>query len=257
MYAFSPSLRAAWAELFSFLFQSLNRSASPSFDIRYSNTLDDFHDPNLCLGHICGYPFQRDFLDTHEVIAVPEFAIDGCTGLHYSSWVVARAGDLRHALEDFKDSIAAINSPDSNSGMNAFRHTLSGIAPGPRFFREVKLSGSHLNSLALIRSRNADIAAIDAITFDLAQRLHLFDPSNFKILTQTRSAPGLPFIAHRKHGLDAAVITSALNSGLSRRAEHSAATLPIQRFSMASSDLYCQIKELEEAALRRGYPKLR
>lgn len=253
MYAFSPTLRDAWQQVFMPLRQS---RSLPTLDIRYNNTATDFQHSSLYLGHTCGYTFWNAFRKTHEVITVPEFAIDGCLGMNYSSWIVARASDPRESLEDFRHGIAVINAHDSNSGMNVFRNEVSRVATGPRFFRETKVSGSHLNSMSMIRDRIGDIAAIDAVTFELANRLDEVDTSDFKILLQTQHMPGLPFIAHRQSGIDARLIQSALNEGLSSLPRESSSVLPIQQFSSVETEQYRRIMELEEAAIQLGYPEL-
>ncbi len=256
MYAFSPALRNAWQQVFMPLHKSLSLPAGRTLDIRYNNTATDFQNPGLYLGHACGYPLWHDFQETHEVITVPEFVIDGCSGTHYSSWILARANDPRESLEDFRQSIAIINVRDSNSGMNAFRSEVSRVATGPRFFREVKVSGSHLNSMSMVRDRIGDITAIDAITFGLANRLGEINASDFKTLLQTQHTPGLPFIAHRQSMLDAELINSALNEGLANLSQESSTILPIRQFSSADTDQYRRIMELETAAVQLGYPEL-
>jgi len=256
MYAFSATLRNAWQALFGYLYRSLSLPASTAFDIRFDNAANDLHNPNLYLGHTCGYPFWKGFFKTHEVITVPEFSIAGCSGADYSSWIVVRASDSRKSLGDFRDSIAVVNCHDSNSGMNVFRHEVSRVAAGACFFREVKISGSHLNSLSMIQNGIADIAAIDAITFGLAKRSGQIDSSMFKILLQTRSTPGLPFIAHRQSSLDAKHIASTLNEGLAHLSQEGFAQLPIRQFSSVEGEQYHQIMELEEAAIHLGYPEL-
>ncbi len=84
MYAFSPALRDVWQQVFMPLCQSLSLPTSGTLDIRYSSTATDFQNSSLYLGHACEYSLWNDFLKTHEAITVPEFAIDGCSGIHYS-----------------------------------------------------------------------------------------------------------------------------------------------------------------------------
>ncbi len=256
MYAFSTALQNVWKDLFKSLYQLGAQSPGRTFDIRYQSTKNDFRISDLYLGHTCGYPFWHDFLSTHEVITVPEFAVDGCSGLNYSSWIMARANDSRGTLEDFRNSVAIINCSDSNSGMNVFRHEVSRIASGSRFFRDVKISGSHLKSMLMIRDKIGDIAAIDAVSFGLAKHLGEIDPSEYKILLQTQSTPGLPFIAHRQHELDAQLITAALNEGLANLPKESSELLPIRQFSCIDSGIYHRIMELEDIATKLGYPEI-
>ncbi|MCY4218570.1 MAG: PhnD/SsuA/transferrin family substrate-binding protein [Gammaproteobacteria bacterium] len=256
MYTFSPALRNSWQQVLMPLSQSLSLPAVGTLEIRYSSTAADFQKSNLYIGHTCGYPFWKDFLKTHQVITVPEFTIEGCSGIDYSSWIVARASDPRESLEEFENARAIVNTHDSNSGMNVFRYEVSRVATGPRFFCEVKRSGSHLNSLAMIRAGTGDIAAIDAITFGLADHLHLINTSDFKILQQTQHSPGLPFIAHHQSRIDIKRVKSILNKGLTNLPQECSTILPIRKFSYVDATEYSRILELEQAAIEFGYPEL-
>lgn len=256
MYAFSPTLEGAWGTLLGSLHRHLGPPAIDPFEIQYHDDTRASQDKRLYLGQTCGYPYRIRYMETHEIISVPEFDVQGCAGIFYSSWLVVRADDPRMSLEDFRGSTAVVNNFDSNSGMNVFRHAVSRIAHGSAFFSEVKSSGSHLASLRMVRRHEGDIASIDAVTYGLATELGLVDPSDFRILAQTESTPGLPFIASRKLRLDPETVTTALNAALKRLPPGPAALLRIRRFSTADSGIYRKISDLEQAAVRAGYPHL-
>ena len=256
MYAFSPVLENAWGMLLGSLHRHLEPPAIDPFEIRYRDDTQAFHDKRLYLGQTCGYPYRVRYMKTHEIISVPEFDVEGCAGLFYSSWLVARADDSRMSLEDFRSGTAVVNNFDSNSGMNVFRHAVSRIAHGSAFFSEVRSSGSHLASLRMVRHHEGDFASIDAVTYGLATELGLVDPSDFRILAQTEATPGLPFIASRRLRLDPETITAALNAALECLRPAPVALLRIRRFSTVDSGVYRKISDLEQAAVRAGYPHL-
>ena len=58
------------------------------------------------------------------------------------------------------------------------------------------MSGSHRASAKLVSEGQADIAAIDAISFKLIKEYDNFS-SNLSIIAQTKSTPGLPIIAYK------------------------------------------------------------
>jgi ABC-type phosphate/phosphonate transport system substrate-binding protein len=150
-------------------------------------------EPGLLFAQTCGYPLMHGFAGRLIPIATPCYAVQGCSGPHYSSRIVARAGDERRRLADFAGAVAAINSEDSHSGFNMLRWR---VAQEPRrpFFARVLITGGHAASLDAIREGKADIAAVDCVTFALLSRYRPAAVSGIRVLEETASAPGLPFV---------------------------------------------------------------
>jgi ABC-type phosphate/phosphonate transport system substrate-binding protein len=98
------------------------------------------------------------------------------------------------AVESFRGSTAAINTPDSMSGMLALKVVVAPHAVDRRFFGRVLYTGSHANSLQAVRDGDADICAVDAVTAALLRRHR---PQLFKgmhEITRSPKVPGLPYI---------------------------------------------------------------
>ncbi len=70
--------------------------------------------------------------------------------------------DPRPSLEAFRRGVAAINGPDSNSGMNLFRATIARIAGGRPFFGAVLTTRLHRASLEAVADGRADLAVSTA-----------------------------------------------------------------------------------------------
>ena len=63
-----------------------------------------------------------------------------------------------------------------------------------RFFAEVKQSGSHVRSLEMIAANEADVAAIDCVTYALVERYRPGLLGAVRMLRPTEPAPAPPFV---------------------------------------------------------------
>lgn len=256
MYAFTPRLREAWTTLFQNLHKHLPAPFNTPASIAFDDSEDALLSPDLLLGHTCGYPFVTKLHRTHALVCVPEFDIEGCSGIHSSSWIVADSSHPGETLNDFLNSTATFNNRNSNSGMNVFRYEVSKIANGAPFFRQTLLSGSHLTSIQNIAQGHADIATIDAVTWHFAEVQNLFEMSKLKIIGQTTRTPALPFVKPDSIELDQSTLTQAVNSCLQALPQDIRSFLRIRRFSVVNAAGYESVRRLEEHAIDNHYPEL-
>lgn len=256
MYSFTPALQDAWRDLFRSLHRHLESDASETFEIRFDDP--DYGDcmQGHAVLHTCGYPYVSGLRDTHQLICVPEFDVPGTRDMQYASWFVVRSQDKRHSLEQFRDAVAVINGRQSNSGMNVFRHAISKIAGSERFFKGVLISGSHLRSVDLIRRGVADIAAIDAVTWDLAMRQEIVHSADLKTIGISEHTAGLPFVTETGGDFRPADLCAAFNACLGELAPRWADLLRIRTFTPVTPDQYDRIALLEQEACQAGYPQL-
>lgn len=98
-------------------------------------------------------------------MATPCYAAPGCSGATYRSRIVVRDGDRARTLPELRGRRAAVNERRSNSGMNMFRAALAPLAGRAAFFTSVIETGSHEASLRTVVESDADVAAIDAVSF--------------------------------------------------------------------------------------------
>jgi ABC-type phosphate/phosphonate transport system substrate-binding protein len=153
-----------------------------------------WRDPALILAQACGWPLVTTLRDAVQMVATPCYDLPGCDGPLYCSFVVVQANDPARSIADLRSSVAAINGWDSQSGMNALRAMVAPVAGGKSFFSEVRVSGAHRRSLAMVSDGDADIAAIDCVTHGL---LAIHDPghlSGTRVLCRTPMVPGLPLV---------------------------------------------------------------
>jgi ABC-type phosphate/phosphonate transport system substrate-binding protein len=213
-------------------------------------------DPQLLFAQTCGYPLMHSLSGKVQLIATPCYDLPGCQENLHCSWLVVRENDSRQTLVDFRGSVAALNSYDSNSGMNLFRHTVAPFSRDGRFFRRVLLSGAHVASLKMVAQGEADLACIDAVTFGYLQ---LHEPQRLqgvRILGATASSPALPLIGAfaTDNSLGQAVI-EAFNTCLTKEPQLSR-TLALKGFVSTSLEDYQSVLDYQRSAHELGYATL-
>jgi ABC-type phosphate/phosphonate transport system substrate-binding protein len=150
----------------------------------------------MLLSQACGYPLTHEFRGVLSYVATPHYAVDGCEGANYCSILLAREAK---PLRSFHGKHAAVNALDSMSGMLALK-----LLVHP--YTEV-LSGSHLASMALVRSGQADICAIDCVTLALARRYRPDAVEGLVEVGRSPLVPGLPLVTRAG---DVAVLRAVL-----------------------------------------------
>ena len=149
-------------------------------------------DDGLLLGQTCGLPLVQTLTSVEVVGAFDHRLPASPPGWYHSTIIVATDNDIT-AIADLRNARVAVNSADSQSGHAIWRHELSRRGLTGSFFSEVVVSGSHRDSVAAVASGRVDVAAVDAVSMQLAER---FEPaaSGVRILTRSEPTPGLPLI---------------------------------------------------------------
>lgn len=222
---------------------------------------DIWRDPKLLFGQACGYPLIADDSLALQVIALPIYDVPGSTNnaATHASVLVARANDGRRSLVDYRETRAAINDPQSNTGMNLFRATLAPIAETSVFFASVVQTGSHRASVAAIAAGDADIAAIDAVTYATLVRHEPGLTAPLEIVARSPASPTLPFVTSADTSVETiAALRLALQQVLTDpRLTDDRAMLGLAAIVIADADALAPIRALEQTAVRFGYPDLR
>ncbi len=224
-------------------------------DLAWPADLDThWRGPDLLLSQTCGYPFASALKSEVQLVGTPRYAAEGCEGARYSSLVVVRAGDEAKILADLRGHRAAINMVGSHSGWNALRAMVAPLARAGRFFASVQETGSHHGSMRAVASGEADVAAIDCVTFALARRNRPELIAPLRILARSAAAPGLPFITSRcTPPEDLARLRAALTSACAGGSAHE---VLIRGFDVLEPHAYDEILAVEAEATVLGYPVL-
>jgi ABC-type phosphate/phosphonate transport system substrate-binding protein len=212
--------------------------------------------PDLLFSQTCGYPYVSQLRELVQLVATPCYAFAGCAGSDYSSVIVVRKGGGIGALAEARGQVAAANDAGSNSGMNVLRHAVAPLAEQGRFFRQVRWSGSHVASLALLRDGAADIAAIDCVSFGYLQQTQPGSLAGLAVLQYSAAAPGLPMIAGAAVPAElVSLLRGALLTPQPRMAEI-LRSLSITGFEQLGALDYARIEALATEARARGYAEL-
>lgn len=158
---------------------------------RKTDYVDLWRNPALMFSQTCGYPFTHDFNGIFNYIATPHYLAEGCEGPNYCSMIFARE---QNSLADFYGSTAAINTPDSMSGMLALKLVFAPHVQGGEFFRRIKISGGHRNSLRAVRTKYADVCAIDSVCVALLKKYCPEELEGLVEIARSPVVPALPFV---------------------------------------------------------------
>ncbi len=159
--------------------------------------------PDLLIAQACGYPLMVGWADRLQYLATPRHVAPGCEGSNYCSWLVVAADSPYSAIEDLRGAQCSINGRNSHSGYNALRAHIAPLARNGRFFRSVRVSGGHSESLAQIERGEADVAAIDCVTYELLRRCRPQAIAAIRIIGRTQCVPGLPYVTAKSADADA------------------------------------------------------
>jgi ABC-type phosphate/phosphonate transport system substrate-binding protein len=215
-------------------------------------------DPDLILAQTCGLPLATRLDGRVRVVATPRYRARGCEGADYRSAVVVRADSPAASLDDLRGRRCAVNDLASNSGMNLLRAEIAPLAAGRTFFKSVLVTGSHLGSAEAIVQDEADVAALDCVTWAHLQRWRPGLTDRLRVLTWTVRSPGLPLITSlgtsptQLAALRAALDEVAGDPDLREVRQ----TLLLDGFSLTPAEHYRAALRLQDIAVGLGYPHL-
>ncbi|WP_119272674.1 phosphate/phosphite/phosphonate ABC transporter substrate-binding protein [Taklimakanibacter deserti] len=208
--------------------------------------------PDLVFSQTCGYPFTHEFRGRLSYVATPHYAAPGCAGAQYSSFVFARE---RRPLAQFRASRAAVNNPDSMSGMLALKLVFARHAENGRFFSHVVETGGHVGSMIAVRDGKADICAIDSVCVALARRYRPDYLEGLVEIARSPMVPGLPFVTAA--GRDPVRLRLALARAFADpELAPAREALFLDRHSILAEGAYDLILELERQMEKAGGLKL-
>ncbi|SON58048.1 ABC transporter, phosphonate, periplasmic substrate-binding protein [Hartmannibacter diazotrophicus] len=168
--------------------------------------------PALVFGQTCWGPMESTGLADHvAVLGQPDYdGIEGGNGPFYSSALVMRLTDVppeTHVaprtdgkpvlpIDLLRGRRLAYNSLESMSGLLALHHDLETSWLGLDLFAERIETGSHRGSIRAVAEGRADVAAIDARSWQLARGFELAS-RRLAVVGWTGLRRGLPFIVAR------------------------------------------------------------
>ncbi len=214
--------------------------------------------PGLLLAQTCGYPLGKTLYDKVRLIGTPRYIAQGCEGPFHRSVVVVRANDKAESLLELKGRHCAVNALDSNTGMNLLRAEIAPLARGKPFFASVSVTGAHLASARAVAEGEADLAAIDCVTWAHLRRHRPAVTGQLRVLAWTARTPGLPLISAPGHSrtvyraLGAAIEDAMADPAL----KDARRLLLLEGVNVLPLTHYRAATYLEDLAVRQAYPVL-
>lgn len=192
--------------------------------------------PSLVLSQTCGMPFRLRLHEEVTLVGTPDYGVEGCPAGHYCSRLVVRAADARDRLEEFDGARFAFNDRFSQSGFSA---PLTHIENRRMRFGTSVETGGHRASAHAVADGDADIAALDAVTWRLLQR---FEPTlgSLRVLDSTAPTPGLPYIT--RAGEDAEAVFDCVQRALVRLDATDRAELGIHDLVAIPAEAYLAVR---------------
>lgn len=259
MYATPAIVAEADAELWHFIRDRLRQAGLAGVPDSLDRQLaydEPWLRPDLLLAQTCGFPYVKKLRGKVRLVASPVYDLPGCDGPMMRSFIIVQKQAKASSLGDLRGSIAAINDPGSNSGSNLFRAAIAPLAGGDRFFSSVIETGGHLASIDAVSAGRADVASIDCVTFGNTLR---FDPdrlANIRVIAETPTGPGLPFITSPETSDEELAALRAVLSEVATAQPMAEVrqTLALRNVSVLSDADYERLADLERQAISLGYP---
>lgn len=157
---------------------------------------------DLLLSQTCGLPFRAHLWAHVKLVATPVCDIDAPPGQYFSRIIMRKGAAPQDGLT------CAFNEALSQSGWAALHDWLGaqGLTPGAMI-----ASGSHMASARMVLDGEADLAAIDALTWRLLTRYERWT-DGLTCVDRTAPTPALPFITAKSR--DAEAIYRAMSQAL-------------------------------------------
>ena len=199
-------------------------------------------DPKLFFSQTCGYPLTTLLKNKVKLIGTPVYNCDYCQAADYCSLFIVRSGHCGSLIDDFAGKKFAFNGTDSQSGFNAVKTFLTQQSIGLPFFGENIVTGKHKCSIAKVANGDADICAVDCVTYTLLKRYQPESLNNTRVLTTTSLTPGLPFITsiNTSDEIVQAIHDAIQHTCESNSMQHINSNLLIEGISRISLDTYIQ-----------------
>ncbi|WP_259779931.1 phosphate/phosphite/phosphonate ABC transporter substrate-binding protein [Aestuariispira ectoiniformans] len=208
MYDFQPVAEATAAIWSALRTEILARKPDLDIPVNYARAeaipdlLAHWCDPALLFSQTCGYPLTHALRGKVRYLATPVYTAPGCSDAgDYCSFLLVRQDAPFQSFNDIRGASFAFNERGSQSGFNTVRwmtQAAAGCDPD-EFFSAISESGGHRWSMAMVSEGEADLCAIDCVTYALIARFAPEEVSNLRILEQSPVAPALPYITSLVH----------------------------------------------------------
>ena len=190
-----PVFTAFWQFVRGYLKQQGIETGADLYDAKY-NTISLAREGRLMLGQMCGMNFSRNVTRIPGYLGSFVLAEKGVPAGYYHSVIIASKKLENISIDDLPihELRAAHSEKDSYSGRFALYQALGG-SPTPCAFGRVSYTGAHRGTLAAISSGQADIGAIDCLTWHMLQFACPEQVAKVKIIGTSPPVPAPPLVS--------------------------------------------------------------
>ena len=150
--------------------------------------------PDLLFSQTCGHPLVHSVGSSVQVVATPHYEAPGCDGPKYRSFVLTREDTKERSIGELRGKRLAVNGRDSWSGYRVWRRILPASVDVEEMFGRVVITGSHRQSVRSVREGEADVCAVDCVSYALLDRASPDELAGTHVLCRSPLQPALPFI---------------------------------------------------------------
>lgn len=196
---------------------------------------DVWRSPDLLLSQTCGMPYRTRLHGSVTLVGTPDHGLPGCPPGHYNSVFVARRDAPGDTLAAFANARFAYNEPLSQSGWAAPRTHFDAL--GLRFGALLQ-TGGHRASAHAVADGRADLAALDALTWELI-RAHDDFAQDLRVVARTDPTPALPFITALTR--DPAPLVAAISAAIADLSAQDRADLHLRGLVEIPAEAYLAV----------------
>ncbi len=199
--------------------QLLNRDIAAPVELHHvERQMPLWTDPTLVIGQTCGWPYVNKLRDKVIPFARFDYGLEDCPPGMYQSIYVGQSDEDARFIENAASlatvQSVAINGNDSQSGFHVFAE-ISGKPSSQTISEDVRvISGGHRNSVKAVAEGKAQIAAIDAVAFELVKRYEPEVAAGVKVIGKSQPKPGLPLITSPMHASQSGELLEAVSRAL-------------------------------------------
>ncbi|MBX2825966.1 MAG: PhnD/SsuA/transferrin family substrate-binding protein [Gammaproteobacteria bacterium] len=265
-----PELTAVTNELWQHLAVPLSEAglAAPTTLERERPLLETWLDPELVLGQTCGFPYLAHLQDSTTLLGTPDYAVDGAEQGYYQSLLISHKDNEHVGPLHFPGSVLAVNGVNSQSGFNAIRLYLAELSREGSIetrsdntsppFRSILHTGSHRASLQAVARKQADLCAVDPVSFALARDFDADVLKDLQVTGRTPSVPALPLICSNRNA--ERVELDSLRKSLRQCFDRLPATvrkpLHLRGLHFLDDSVYQLLREQTRTAIDMGFDSL-
>ena len=205
------------------------------------------------IGWICSLPYTRktdDGTATYELLAVPVRS-----GIRYQSKpicfseIIVRSDNKAISLTDLRGMTLAYNEPYSFSGYTAIRSHAASMKEFNLFSKAIE-AGSHEKALLMVKTGEADVAAIDSTMLEMELKHNPETMNDLRSLDSIGPYPAAPLVIRQNipEKIKASILTSLLNMHHNPTGQMILEESLLSRFEEISDHHYNYTREADRAS---------